>query len=73
MDVSVREFWMEPSNRFSPYEGYRMNMEVESIKTTEQRKPEKHGCSPCAKLTLIKFSLFILNSQLKMIIISRQT
>jgi len=37
---------LKPSNRIRPIEGYRMNIEVESIKTTEQRKLEKHGCSP---------------------------
>src|ERR1035437_7970085 len=42
-----------------------MNIEAECIETTELRKPEKHGCSPCATDTLFKFSLFILNSQLK--------
>jgi len=36
-----------------------MNIEVESMKTTEQRKPEKHGCSPCANDTLFKFPFFI--------------
>ena len=42
-----------------------MNIEVERIETADIRKPEKHGCSPCATDTLFKFSLFILNSQLK--------
>ena len=42
-----------------------MNIEAERIETADIRKPEKHGCSPCATDTLFKFSLFILNSQLK--------
>jgi len=42
-----------------------MNIEAERVETADIRKPEKHGCSPCATDTLFKFSLFILNSQLK--------
>jgi len=56
---------MEPSNRFCPDEGYRINMDMECMKNTVQRKPEKHGCFPFAIEILFAPSLFILNSQLK--------
>ena len=56
---------MKPSNRIYPQEGYRMDIDMMSIEYTERRKPEKHGCFPCAKMTLCMFSLFILNAQLK--------
>jgi len=64
---------LKPSNRFSPDEGYRMNIENESIKITECRKPEKHGCFPCVNVVLFKLSDFILNAELKMNFIPEQT
>jgi len=47
-----------------------MNIEVESMKITEQRKLEEHGCSPNMIESIFKFPFFILKYQLKLNFIS---